>query len=306
MGIRSINGVILGRSGQIAGSSDCCCTPPCFPDSCVVPSSTNCKNCYAPDCDGGSCLEWQSIEVAIDGVGDVVTPPYLGASECLDGFDCHCEVFNSSFVHYFSGGCSTLWTVREPSPPFPLFDNCGTTEIAGSGCNPWRIGRTVSVRVVTTSKQTSYTAGNKTSIEFPNFTTWVAGYANQLNVCTDYDILPGHYVIVTIVMTGGSPDYLGDIYGNTKVFLYSFGNGVKVDPACADDQYYPGCGPYIGGEATLFLSSRYTRDPITRQPVYHADCDDHEQLCQLGEATVTVEAPVVTDCPEEPPPPPPP
>ena len=303
MSVQLLSGLPLLVGGDVALHGDCCCSPSCFPDLCAVPSPTNCRNCYDPDCDGGSCLEWQSIEVAIDGVGDVVTPPYLGPSECLDGFDCHCEVFNSSFIHYFSNGCSTLWTVREPSPPYPLFDNCGTSEVA-SECNLWRISRGVSVRVVTTSKQTSYTAGNKTSIVLPNFTTLVAGYANQLHVCTDYDILPGHYVIVTMVMTGGGPGYLGDIYGNTKMFLYSFGNGAKVDPSCADDQYYLGCGPDIGGEATLFLSSRYTRDPITRERVYHADCDDHEQLCQLGEATVTVEAPVVTDCPEEPPPPP--
>jgi hypothetical protein len=305
MAVKLINGVPLLVSGDVALSDDCCCTPSCIPDACIIPSTTNCNKCYDPDCDGGSCLEWQTIEVAIDGVGDVVTTPYwIPAGSCRDGFDCNCDVFNSTFIHAFSSGCSTLWTVREASPPFALFDTCGTPPTLA--CNNWRITRQVFIRVATTSQQIDYTTGVKTSLVFPNAFTLTSGYANDIYVCSNYSILPGHYVIIQLQMSGRVGGPFGTVYGNTKYFLYSFGNGVKVDPACADDQYYPGCGPYIGGEATLVASSRFTRSTIGGTPTYYADCNDIDELCQLSDATVSVEAPIVTDCPEEPPPPPPP
>lgn len=305
MSVQLLSGAPLLVGGAVALHSDCCCTPSCFPDICAVPSATNCYQCYDPDCDGGSCLEWQTIEVAIDEVGDVVTIPSWIPVSCWTGFNCNCDVFNSSFVHDFANGCSTLWTVREVSPPFPTFDTCGTRQTGA--CNNWQITRQVFIRVATVSEQVSFTTGVKSSLVFPNAFTLTSGYPNDIYVCTNYDILPGHYVIVQLVMTGrvGSAAS-GTVYGNTKYFLYSFGNGTKIDVSCADDQYYPGCGPYIGGEATLVASSRFTRATIGGTPTYYADCDDIDELCQLGEATVTVEAPILTDCPEEPPPPPPP
>lgn len=307
MTIQLIDGNILIRDGSVATHEDCCCTPSCLPDVCVSPSSSNCKNCWESTCNGGSCLEWQTIEVAIDGVGDVVTiPSIIPSGSCRTGFDCNCEVFNSSFIHNFASGCSTLWTVREASPPFLLFDTCGTPQTGA--CNLWQITRQVFVRVAVANKQVSYTTGTKSSITFPNaYTIADSGWGNGLYVCNNYTIQPGHYVIVELLMTGRVGGVGGNtLYYNKKIFLYSFGNGAKVDVGCGDDQYYPTCGPYIGGDATLVVSSRYTRATVSSNPVYYADCNDIDELCQLGSATVTVEPPVVELCEVTPPPPPPP
>jgi len=304
LAIRSLNGTILGRDGQIAGSEDCCCTPPCIPDFCVNPSTINCFRCWDASCNGGSCREWVSIEVSIDGVGDVVTTPSWIPISCQAGFDCNCDVFNSSFIHSFSSGCSTLWTVREVSPPFPLFDTCGTPQTLA--CNNWQIVRQVFVRVAVANEQVSYTTGVKSSITFPNaYTISDSGFGNELYVCNDYTIQPGHYVIVEMLMTGRVGGVGGaTVYYNKKIFIYSFGNGAKVDVDCAEDQYYPDCGPYIGGDATLVVSSRFTRSTTSSSPVYYADCDDIDELCQLSTATVTIEPPVIEICPITPPLPP--
>ena len=300
MAIRSLDGTILGRNGQIAGSEDCCCTPPCIPDACVSPSTTNCFRCWDDSCNGGQCLEWQSIEVAIDGVGDVITIPSFipNTTECRYGFNCNCDVFNSSFIHDFSNGCSTTWRVREASPPFLLFDTCGTPQ--NFTCNNWQIVRQVFVRVAVANEQTSYTSGTTSSITFPNAYTLLGG-TNELYICNNYTITPGHYVIVEISMEGRIPVPNGRRYYNRKIFLYNFGNGAKVDVDCADDQYYPTCGPYIGGDATLVVSTR----GIWSEPgifTYYADCDDIDELCQLGTAIVTIEPPVIDACPPPPPP----
>lgn len=303
MAIQLLNGSVLIRSGDIATSSDCCCTPSCLPDACVSPSVTNCFHCWDASCNGGQCLEWISIEVAIDGVTDVVTIPSWIPVSCQTGFDCNCDVFNSSFIHSFSSGCSTLWTVREASPPFLLFDTCGTPQTGA--CNNWQITRQVFVRVAVANQQVSYTTGTKSSISFPNaYTLSDSGFGNELYVCNNYTIQPGHYVIVEMLMNGrvGGPGG-NTVYYNKKIFLYSFGNGAKVDAGCGDDQFYPTCGPYIGGDATLVVSSRYTRATLSSAPVYYADCNDIDELCQLSPATVTIEPPVLEVCPAIPPPP---
>lgn len=305
MAIRSVNGTILARSGQIAGSADCCCTPPCIPDPCVSPSFTNCFRCWDAACNDGECLELTLLEFAISGVGDVVTTPsIIPVGSCRTGFDCNCDVFNSSFIHSFSSGCSTTWTVREVSPPFPTFDTCGTPQTGA--CNNWQIVRTVFVRVAVANEQVSYTTGAKTSVVFPNAYT-LSGTGDQLQVCNNYTITPGHYVIVELRMEGriGGPGG-GVLYNNRKIFVYSFGNGVKADVGCGDDQYYPSCSSYVGGDATLVVSSAWRRNSVTDPMTYYANCNDVPELCQLASATVTIEAPVVEPCEITPPPPPPP
>lgn len=306
MAIRSVNGTILARGGQIAGSEDCCCTPPCFPDPCVVPSSTNCFHCWDAACNAGECLELVSLEVAIDGVTDVVTiPAIIPSGSCRAGFDCNCDVFNSSFVHDFSNGCQTLWTVREVSPPFPNIDTCGTPQ--NLTCNPWQIVRQVSVRVAVANEQVTYSTGSYNSIVFPNAYSLAGSAGNDYIVCNNYTITPGHYVIVELNMIGRVGGTGGGIlYSNKKVFLYSFGNGVKFDVACANDQYYPTCSSLTGGNATLVVSSAWRRNNVTDLPTYYTTCDDVPELCQLKDATVSIEAPLVEVCTIKPPPPPPP
>lgn len=306
MAIRTINGVILARGGQIAGSEDCCCTPPCYPNPCVVPSSTNCATCWDADCNDGECLDLTLLEIAISGVGDVVTiPSIIPVGACRTGFDCNCEVFNSSFIHSFSGGCSTLWTVREASPPFLIFDTCGTPQTLA--CNNWQIVRQVFVRVAVANQQVSYATGAYSSIAFPNAYSLAGSAGNNYIVCNDYTISPGHYVIVELNMIGRVGGTGGGIlYSNKKVFLYSFGNGIKADTNCADDQYFPSCSTYIGGDATLVVSSAWRRNNVTDSPTYYTNCDDVPELCQLATATVTIEPPVVDPCTIKPPPPPPP
>jgi len=309
LAIRSLNGTILGRDGQIAGSEDCCCTPPCIPDFCVNPSTINCFRCWDAACDGGSCLEWTLLEFAISGVGDTLAIPsdVPNSAFCRDDWDCNCDVFNSSFIHSFaSGSCFTNWTVREASPPYLLFDVCNTNS-GGFACGALRIRRSVSVRVAVANQQVSYTSGVKTSITFPNYTTVSSPGTDGLVCCNNYTLQPGHYVVVAMSMSGQYAMSSSPSYFDTKWFIYSFGNGAKVDPACADDQFYPTCGPYIGGTATLLLSSRYSRasSAISSPPVYIGDCGRYDELCDFSSATVTVEPPVVDPCTVEPPPPPP-
>lgn len=298
MAIRSINGTILGRNGQIAGSQDCCCTPPCLPNPCVAPGINNCKYCYDVNCNGGSCLEWASISVDISGVGDVVSVPavFANAPVCADGWDCHCEVFNSTFIHDFSTSCRTTWKLREPNPPFLTFDVCNPYGNLQLLCF-WRIFRQVSVAVAVANEEVIYTTGVKTSLVFPNEYPFTSRSPNDIYVCNNYTLSPGHYVMVDITMDayGGGP---GVYFGNFKRFIYSFGNGIKVDSNCAEDQYYPACGPYTGGTATLLVSSRYSTQGGSTPRVYIADCGDYDELCQLSNAVVTVNAPVVEACPE--------
>lgn len=307
MSIRLLNGTPLLVDGSVAIHADCCCTPACLPNSCIIPSNTNCFRCYAPLCNGGQCLEWQTIEVAVDGVGNVVTvPSIIPVGSCRTGFNCNCDVFNSSFIHSFSSGCSTSWIVREVSPPFALFDTCGTPQTLA--CNNWQIERQVFVRVAVANQQVSYATGAYNSVSFPNAYTLGGvggGGSNTYIVCNNYTITPGHYVVVELNMIGRVGGTGGGIlYSNQKVFVYSFGNGVKVDAACAEDQYYPSCGPYIGGNATLVVSRAWRRNSVTDTSTFYTDCSDVPELCQLASATVTIEPPVIQVCPMTPPLPP--
>ena len=173
MSIRLLDGLPLIIGGEVAISAGCCCTPSCLPDPCVSPSNINCFRCWDASCNGGSCLEWLSLEVAIDGVGSTVAIPsdVPNTPFCRDDWDCNCDVFNSSFIHSFSGGsCFTNWTVREALPPYLLFDVCNTNS-GTLGCGAWRIRRSVSVRVAVANEQVVYTAGVKSSMSFPNYTT---------------------------------------------------------------------------------------------------------------------------------------
>lgn len=307
MSIQFLGGLPLIRSGQVATNSDCCCTPPCLPDVCVSPSVTNCFRCWDADCDGGSCLEWALLEFAISGVGSVLSIPHevTNTAFCRDDWDCNCDVFNSSFIHSFaSGSCFTNWNVREASPPYLAFDVCNINS-GFISCGNYRIRRGVSVRVAVANEQVSYTSGVKTSITFPNYITVGSSATNSLVCCNNYTLQPGHYVIIAMTMVGQFAGTSSPSYYDTKWFIYGFGNGVKVDPACPDDQYYPNCGPYTGGNATMILSSRYSRvsSAISSPPVYIGDCGRYDELCDLSSATVTIEPPVVDPCEITPPPP---
>lgn len=59
MAIRSINGLILGRNGQIAGSGDCCCDDPCI--ECLP-----CPTCWSSDL--APCNVLDSFDITISGV----------------------------------------------------------------------------------------------------------------------------------------------------------------------------------------------------------------------------------------------
>jgi len=300
--IQFLNGSVLIRSGSVAMHTDCCCTPSCLPDSCVSPSVGNCRNCWDADCNGGSCLQWQLLEVAISGVTDADVPTSWLPGTCDDDFDgCQCSLFNSTFIHDFDDGCQTSWWVREASPPFALFDTCGTPQTLA--CNAWKVRRNVLVSVAVANEQVSYTTGVVSSLDFPNMLN--IGSTDSYYICGNYTLQPGHYVVVKIESYASSN--LGiPIYYDAKYFIYGFANGALVDVGCASDQYYPTCGPYIGGNATLLASSRYERSSLSATPSYYNDCDDTDFLCKASVATVTIEAPVIDPCEVEPPPPPPP
>lgn len=300
MSIRLKDGVPLLVDGLPAISDDCCCDPGCLPNICVSPSLTNCRYCWNPTCE--QCLIWNTIEFAVSGVEESEIPTLWLPPGCTYGFDCHCDIFNSSFIHDFDVGCESSWWLREPSPPFLLFDTCGTPQTLA--CNAWRVRRDVYVRVAVANSQVSYTAGVASSVTFPNMFTLSSGFPNQFYICQDFTLPPGHYVVVILQSYSGVASV--PIYSNTKYFIYPFANGAKVDVDCADDQYYPNCGPYIGGNATLLVSSRYSRATTSSPPVYIADCDDFLYTCKLKNAIVTVEPPDVTLCEVTPPPPPPP
>lgn len=298
MTIRLLDGLPLLVGGAVALSDACCCTPSCLPNICVSPGVNNCKYCWNPTCE--QCLEWLTIEVAVDGVEEAELPTAWIPPGCSYGFDCHCDLFNSSYIHDFSNGCASSWWVREASPPFLLFDTCGTPQ--SLACNAWQIRRDVYVRVAVANQQVSYTAGVASSITFPNMMTLSAGWPNQFYICQNYTLVPGHYVLVILQSQSGVAGFPN--YVNTKYFIYPFANGAKVDPDCAEDQYYPHCGPYIGGDAVLLASSRYERSGPPSPPTYYADCDDFLYTCKLKNAIVTVEPPDVTLCEVIGPPPP--
>lgn len=281
------------RSGSVATNSDCCCTPPCWPDPCIIPNCDKCNKCWNTTC--LQCLTLQDIEVSITGVGNSMEcPPQFDIGDCCYNFDgCKCNEFNSTFIHDFTTkGCSSAWDLDVNNYPFN-YDTCNTPQTFQ--CYGLQIDKSISIKVAVASKSVSYTSGGLKNIEIPCYGTEY-GY-----VCNNYTIPPGHFVIVRLesfISTFGVP-----LYGDCKIFIYSFNNGVKADPDCAEDQYYPTCN-WTGGTAILLLSQK-TSVNNQFQTVYHAECTSWNWNCQLADAVITVEAPTTTLCEEteEPPPP---
>lgn len=286
MTIRLLDGSVLIRGGDIALHEDCCCTPPCWPDPCIIPSCSVCNKCWNTTC--LQCLTLQSIEFSVDGVTDATVVPIDMDPDCSYSFDgCKCNSFNATFIHDFSGNsiCSRSFDVDTSNFPFN-FDTCGTPQ--SLRCNGLQIDKSVSIAIVVATKSVSFTAGGLKTITIPcrgNF----YGY-----VCTDYTIAPGHFAVITLESRVGAFGSTGFLHRN--VFIYSFGNGVKADNECADDQFYPTCN-WTGGTATRVLSYRYNAN--YGNPIIYADCLSNTQNCNFDNAVVTVEAPVTTACTEE-------
>lgn len=283
MTIRLLDGTVLIRGGDIALHEDCCCTPPCYPDPCIVPSCSICNKCWDAGCN--QCRTLQSIEVSVSGVGDATVcagPP----GDCCYGFDgCKCNVFNSTFIHDFTTNtpCFSSWDLDTQNYPWP-FDTCGTSQ--SLACGALQIDKSISIRVVFANKQYPLTAGGYKYVDLPCGRSY--GY-----VCQDYTIGPGHCVFVQLNSRVGS---FGSGYEDTKLFVYDFLNSAKSDIDCPDDQRWAQCN-WIGGQATLILSNRYRM--FFGNPIFYSDCDSFDVNCDFSNAVVTVEPPVVAPCSEE-------
>lgn len=290
MAIQFLDGAVLVRGGSVATHADCCCTPSCFPDPCAIPSCDYCTKCWEQAC--AACNTFTELEVSISGVGNALQcPPGFDIGDCCYNFDgCKCNQFNSTFIHEFSNNrdCLSGWNLTANYPYD--WDTCGTPQTFQ--CNALQIKKNVTVIVRVASQEYTYTSGGLKYISLP------CGYYEYGYVCNNYTLSPGHYVIVILKSVVSS--WGNNLYTDQKWFLYSFANGVKFDPDCPDDQYYPTCD-LTGGTATLLLTQRVYNPTNT----FYADCNDWDYGCQLSDAVVTVEVPVYTPCEETEDPPPP-
>lgn len=296
MTIRFIEGSVLIRDGSIATSEDCCCTPSCFPNDCLSNPRANKCQYY---CElGNDCREVSSFEINISDVGPALTcvlSLYTSSVQCCYTYDCECDLFNATYIHELNGVCSSInpyisnFTIRSPNYNGLAFsDDCNVpdTNEFGGACPPNTNGRGVKIETAFANQQVSFTTGTITNLIFPNaYTSYGSWY-----ICGDYTITPGHYIIIYVAHTVGPNT---DIYYNEKIFLYSFGNGVKRFPGCAEDQHYPS-DVFTGGNATLFASRRIR--VLNGVPTFYYDCDDWEYTCQISGATVSVEAPTLEAC----------
>jgi hypothetical protein len=283
MAIKLLDGNILVKDGLIATSDDCCCTPSCIPDPCITPSCFNCYKCWDTTC--LQCRNFTSLEITVEGVGDATEcPPEFQIRDACYGFDgCKCYVFNSTFIHDFSKGCSSSWLLAES---FLGWDTCGTTQNLATG--GLQIDKSISVRVYSTPEVITYGVGDY----FP-FAAPCSGEI-ILKICTPFTAYPGHFVFVWLKNTVSQ--FGGAMYEEVKLFGYSFNNSEKVDADCAEDQYYPTCN-LTGGEAILFGSVR--QDFVFGGAGLINDCDSWEYGCQLKDATVTIGDLVIEACTEE-------
>lgn len=303
---RHVNGVPLIRNGAPALSDDCCCTPSCYPNVCVLSPRSLCCRYYCEEAD--DCRKINSFEVNISDIGAAITCPSTGP-DCCYAFDCECDLFNATFIHEHGStcgdvgsgtwnGCSNFWQIRSPSHNGTgPSDGCNIPPT--SLCGPWITERSVYIETAFANYQKNFTAGFDVALSLPN------AFANfgSWQVCSDYSLVPGHYIIVVISHEIKQPFSAGG-WVNQKMFIYPFANGVKRFVECAEDQYYP-VDNFIGGDAVLFASRRgLITGPLT--PVtWTYDCNDWDYTCQLSSATVTVEPPDYELCEvsEEPPPP---
>lgn len=289
MAIQFLSGSVLIRGGDIATNSDCCCTPPCWPDPCIIPSCSNCAKCWDAGC--SECRNLQSLEISISGVGDSeICPETSNVNDCCYGFDgCRCSEFNSTFIHDFTAnGCRSSWDLDLLFQTGARFDTCGVSQ--SLLCGGIQNDKTLTIFTGVTSKQIDFVAGGLKYILIPCHTQSY-GY-----VCQDYSILPGHFVLVWLTSAMSNFGSIFDFH--SALYMYSFGNGAKNDIDCADDQFYPACEEaWIGGTATKVFSQRYRM--VFGSPVYSADCDSSDWNCRVGDATVEIGIPTVAPCTEE-------
>lgn len=286
MTIRLLDGSVLIRGGDIALHEDCCCTPPCYPDPCIIPSCSICNKCWDAGC--GECRTLQSLEVSITGVGDsTICAPDALPGDCCYGFDgCKCDTFNSTFIHDFTTNtpCNSSFDLDTSNYPF-TFDTCGTSQ--SLACGGLQIDKGVSIRVVFATKQYPLTAGGLKWSDLPCGREY--GY-----VCQNYTIGPGHVVFVTL--NSRISNFGLTAYEDTKIFVYDFLNSAKSDIDCPEDQRWAQCN-WIGGTANLIISRRYSM--FFGTPTYFADCESFDENCKLADAVVTVEPPSLAPCTEE-------
>ena len=307
--IQFLDGGVLIRSGQVGMSSDCCCTPSCYPNACLLNPRSLCCQHYCPEAD--DCRHINSFEVNISGVGGAITCPSTGGTACCYAFDCECDLFNATFIHEHDAicggssppdlnGCINRWQLRSPSyTGISSSDGCNIPPTFA--CGPWISERAVYIETGFANYQQAYTAGFVVNLLLPNaFTTF-----GSWQICNDYTIVPGHYIVVIMQHIVRQP-FNVDGWGTDKMYLYPFANGVKRYETCAEDNYYP-VGNFIGGDAVLFASRRFEIDNTVGRPprVYTWDCNDWDYTCQLADATVTVEPPDYDLCEESEEPPPP-
>lgn len=283
MTIRLLDGSVLIRGGDIALHEDCCCTPPCWPDPCIIPSCNNWMKCWDTTC--LECRTLQSIEISISGAGNATE--CAGGGDCCYGFDgCKCNAFNSTFIHDFTtSGYRSNWDLDTSNPPF-TYDTCGTSQTLA--CGGLQINKAVTSVIAVVNKQVTYTSG------LQYFFLPCIGGQHRGYICNNYTLSPGTYLVIYVDSETSNFGWI--LEKDTKIFIYQFENGVKNDPDCGDDQYYATCN-YTGGTADLFCSYRITR--VLGDFVEHSDCDSSPRNCDLSQLTVTVEAPVTTACTEE-------
>jgi len=305
--IQFLDGGVLIRSGQVGMSSDCCCTPSCYPNACLLNPRSLCCQYYCPDAD--DCRHINSFEVNISGVGGAITCPSTGGTDCCYAFDCECDLFNATFIHELDAicggsappdlnGCINRWQLRGAAWNGVAFsDSCNIPPTFA--CGPWLTERSVYIETGFANYLQGYTAGFILSLSLPNaFTTF-----GSWQICNNYTLVPGHYIVVIMQHTVKKP-FNVDGWSTEKMYLYPFANGVKRYETCAEDNYYP-VGNFIGGDAVLFASRRFKINGQTTPPTYTWDCNDWDYTCQLADATVTVEPPDYDLCEESEEPPPP-
>lgn len=276
MGLYGINGALLGRGGQLAGSSDCCCDDPCI-------QCQSCPHCWNSVSD--PCAELDSIDITISGVT-------AGTGGCS------CSTINSTYTYDIQSRQCGFVTVK-------LIDNCLLSLVPGLTL-PFSHRYSVEVTYIFGFKQADIPITTQSELMalssgelLPQLSKggWPSVGSRLFNAFT---LSAGHYIGVIVNST---LVYIPSqfVSRHEQQFLYSFANSA-VKPGCPDDQIYGLCSGLIGGTATNVWSTSFSSaTQVTYTNSAYADFGFSE-LCNMSGLTVTIGDAVIIATPPPPPP----
>ena len=300
MTIQLLEGLPLLVGGQVAISSDCCCTPPC------LPCEPTCNTCY--DTTEEACNTFESYTVEVSGI---TNPTYTFSPMSGCGtVDCDCDDANAVYAMSGSTICGDeLYRNLKTCGPQTRWSQYPPTEICtGTLLEEFFI----LVEVIYNNQERSVTAGamNDDLILFNDRVLVPATIQDSVYICQNYTIPKGHVFLITVfqgiegsIAYFNHPDRLSIPQGQ-KIFyfIYAPGNAVKTDSSCPDEETLGSCSGLAGGVADL-VAVHATNCNLSGQPFCYLNCDSFPNACNISGITITIGNITLADT--EPPPPPP-